>query len=94
MPALQIRYVAYGRCPECGKEVIREPECTLAMCTCKNNPVEVPLQPTVLLRDPTLKRFEKTADLLGVSLEKLVNGILEVGCKMVKEGKIHLQEVS
>jgi len=91
MPALQIRYVAYGQCPVCGADIIRSPECTDGICGCKNPSVKIPLEPTILLRNPTLKRFQEIADSLGVSLEKLVNGLLEVGCKMVQEGKIQLR---
>jgi len=90
MPALQIRYVAYGQCPVCGAEIIRSPECTDGICGCKNPSVTVPLEPTILLRNPTLTRFQEIADSLGVSLEKLINGVLEVGCRMVDEGKINL----
>ena len=91
MPPLEIRYVAYGQCPICGAEIIWNPECTDGICRCKNPNVTVPLEPTIFLRNPTLKRFQEIADSLGVSLEKLINGLLEVGCRMIEEGQIDVR---
>lgn len=90
MPPLQIRYVSYARCPNCGAEIIRDPECTVAICKCDNPYIELPLKPAVLLRDPTLKRFEDVAKAIGVPLEILINGILEIGADMVMRGEIKL----
>ena len=91
MPRRKIRYVAYGQCAICGAEIIRSPECTDGICRCKNPSVRVPLEPTILLRNPMLKRFQKLADSVDVSLEKLINGVLEAGCNMVQKGKITLR---
>jgi len=44
----KIRYVAYGVCPSCGKQIIRPYDCTIGVCTC-SSAVEVPLKPALLL---------------------------------------------
>ena len=81
-----------GRCDRCGTEFVRPAECTHAVCECLGNPHEVVLHPVLILRDPVLTQFQQIADWVGVSLEKLINGILEVGGRMVAKGEINLKE--
>ena len=87
MPRRKIRYVMSGRCDHCCTEFVRPAECTHAVCECLGNPHQVTLSPTILLRDPVLTRFQE----IGVSLEKLINCVLQVGCRMIQEGKIRLR---
>ena len=91
MPRRRIRYVMMGRCDHCGTEFVRPAECTHAVCECLGNPHEVALQPVLILRDPVLTRFQQIAESVGVSLEKLINGVLQVGCRMIEEGQIDVR---
>ena len=91
MPRRKICMQMLGRCDHCGTEFVRPAECTHTVCECLGNPHAVALSPVVILRDPVLTRFQEIADSLGVSLEKLINSVLEVGCNMVQKGKITLR---
>lgn len=72
------RYVAYGECPNCGKQIIRNAECTLGVCTC-SSVVEVPLKPTTLFRTNSrlYKKLEKIAGMVNIEIEELVSKTFE-----------------
>ena len=72
------RYVAYGECPNCGKQMIRNAECTVAVCTC-SSAVKVSLKPTMLFRTNSrlYGKLEKTAKKVNVEVEELVDKTFE-----------------
>lgn len=77
---MKVRYVAVGVCERCGKEFVRDPLCTHAACDCQSV-TAVPLHPAVILPDELHKQLSRIADLAGVSVEVLVNKLLEVAAK-------------
>jgi hypothetical protein len=78
----KIRYVAVGECPRCHQQFIRPPECTAAVCDCLNpNPTVIPLSPALLLPASIYKRYAEIAELAEVSVEVLVNAVLEEAAK-------------
>jgi len=76
MPAF--RYVAFGVCPKCGKQMIRNAECTVAVCTC-SSAIEVPLKPAMLFRTNArlYKKLEKIAGMLHIGTEEFVVKVYE-----------------
>ena len=75
-----LRYVAYGECPNCGAQIIRQYDCTVGVCDCKNPYVEVPLKPTMLFRANSrlYRKIEKIAEMVGVSVEAFVTKIFDL----------------
>lgn len=73
------RYVAFGECPNCGKEMIRNIECTVAICTCESA-IKVPLKPTMLFRTESrlYGKIEKIAGMLHIEVQELINKTFEV----------------
>jgi len=67
-----------GTCPRCGKEFMRPAECDTAACDCESA-VEVPLKPALIFPLRVYKRLQKAAEAAGVTIEGLVNAILEIG---------------
>ena len=76
MPAF--RYVAYGECPNCGKRMIRNAECSVAVCTC-SSAVKVPLKPTMLFRTNSrlYGKLEKIAKRVNIEVQELVSKTFE-----------------
>ena len=72
------RYVAFGECPNCGKQMIRNAECTVAVCTC-SSAIKVPLKPTMLFRteNQLYRKIEKIAGMLHVEVQELVDKTFE-----------------
>lgn len=72
------RYVSYGKCPNCGNPIVRNVECTVAVCTCESA-IEVVLKPTILFRTNSqlYKKIAKIAEMVGVSVEEFVGKIYE-----------------
>lgn len=72
------RYVAYGECPNCGKQMIRNAECTVAVCTCESA-IKVPLKPTMLFRTEShlYQKIEKVAKMLHIEVQELMNKTFE-----------------
>jgi uncharacterized protein with PIN domain len=71
--------VKLGRCPECGKILIRfSKEISIAICTC-SSAVEVPLTVTI-----TRQKYEEAKQLAkeygwkGSTLQKLLAGLMEM----------------
>jgi hypothetical protein len=89
----KIRYVAVGECPHCHEQFIRPPKCTAAACLCATKaaekqglnplpePITIPLSPALLLPASIYKRYTKLAKLAEISVERLVNAVLEEGAK-------------
>ena len=78
------RYVAYGRCPKCGAEMIRPPEVTTAVCDCQSV-VEVPLRPAILFRPSRLLGKLERLCPANVSLERFVNALMAAGLEVVEK---------
>ena len=79
----KIRYLMVGECPNCGREFIRPPECDVAACDCESAR-EVQLHPTLILPTRMYNKFRKIADRAGVSIDLLVNKVLELGIEKIK----------
>jgi hypothetical protein len=72
------KIVMVGICPNCGAEVTRNYPIDAGVCTCKNPDVAlVPLKPAVVLSNREYGKFEKIAELSGVTVTQLVNGLLK-----------------
>jgi hypothetical protein len=78
----KVRLVMFGQCPNCGAEFVRKSPCDTAVCDCQNpNPTVIPLSPVLLLPAFIYKHYAKIAELAEVSVERLVNAVLEEGAK-------------
>jgi hypothetical protein len=80
----KVRLVMVGTCPRCGKEHVRKPPVDAAACTCtmpEADAVLVPLKPAIALSNREYAKFQRTAELAGVSVEQLVNELLVEGAK-------------
>lgn len=77
---MKVKYVAVGVCERCGKEFVRDPLCTHAACDCQSV-TAVPLHPAVILPSRLHKQLSCIAELAGVSVEALVNKMLEFAAK-------------
>jgi len=72
--ARSFRYVSAGVCPKCGRLIVRNPECTMAVCTC-SSAVKVPLKPALLFRTNSrlYRKLENVAKALNVSVQELID---------------------
>lgn len=86
----KIEYRMIGICTNCGREFVRPLECTHAACDCESA-ILVPLYPALILPPRMRRRFEKIADQANVSLERLINAVLEEGLKFIN--KMSIKEV-
>jgi hypothetical protein len=80
----KVRFVMVGTCPVCGEEFTRQPPVDAAACTCtmpEADAVLVPLKPAIALSNREYAKFQRTAELAGVSVEQLVNELLVEGAK-------------
>lgn len=84
------KYVAYGECEKCGKPIVRNAECTVAVCTCESA-VEVPLKPTMLFRTNArlYKKIEKICDQFKIRIDEFVTELLDQGIKELKKMSVH-----
>lgn len=80
---MPIKIVSVGVCPNCHKEHVRPYPCDAAICTCKSTQV-VPLELGLILPTRMYNKFQKIANRAGVSLELLVNKVLEFGVEKLK----------
>jgi hypothetical protein len=79
---MKAKLVMIGQCPECSKKYVRVPIVDAAACTCGNpDAVLVPLEPALILSASLYKRYAKIAELTGVSVEQLINALLEEAAK-------------
>jgi len=92
MPQQEFRYVAYGVCSQCGRELIRPDECTHALCDCENEPVTVDLQPTILLRSSLLQKLQMLCP-VNVSLETFVNSLFTAALNYLDQNPIELKKI-
>ena len=77
---MPIKYVAVGKCERCGREFVRPPACTDAVCGCQSA-TPVPLHPALILPVKLHKRLKRIAGLAHISVEVLVNKLLEVAAE-------------
>jgi hypothetical protein len=80
MGKAKVRYVAVGVCPSCRKEFVRPPSCSHAICDCSSI-IEVPLHPALILPERLYAKIKHVTDLAEVTVEALVNKMLEVAVK-------------
>ena len=73
-----------GHCERCGREFVRPAECDVAACDCTGNPHEIPLYPALILPTRVYNKFKKIADRVGVSIEVVVNKLLELGIEKLE----------
>jgi len=79
----KIRYLMVGECERCGREFVRPAPCDIAVCDCESAR-EVPLEPVLILPTRMYNKFRKVADRAGVSIDLLVNKVLELGVKKLE----------
>ena len=79
----KIRYLMVGECERCGREFVRPAPCDIAVCDCESAR-EIPLQPVLILPTRMYNKFRKVADRAGVSIDLLVNKVLELGVKKLE----------
>ena len=79
----KIRYLMVGECERCGREFVRPAPCDIAVCDCESAR-EIPLQPVLILPTRMYNKFRKVADRAGVSIDLLVNKVLELGFEKLK----------
>lgn len=72
------RYVAYGVCPKCGEQIVRNAEVTIGVCTC-SSAIKVPLKPCLLFRTNTrlYGKLEKIAKRVNIEVQELVDKTFE-----------------
>ena len=81
-----VRLIMIGKCEECGKAHISRFPFQLAYCYCQGNPVEVRLEPALILRPRFQRKLEKALQLSGVAVEELTDGPLKEISTMVLRG--------
>ena len=80
----KIKWIAVGTCPQCGKELIRDAECDMAVCNCKSIS-KVELTP-VLILPPKLERlFEGYAKKFDATVDEVFFVMMYLGLKKVKK---------
>ena len=80
----KIKWIAVGTCPQCGKKLIRDVECDMAVCTCKSVS-KVELTP-VLILPPKLERFfEGYAKKFDATVDEVFFVMMYLGLKKVKK---------
>jgi hypothetical protein len=81
---LKIRWLAVGTCPQCGKEVVRDCECDVAVCRC-SSVVKVDLTPSLILPPKLSRYFDDLAEKIGCTSDDLLNACFEVGLENFDE---------
>lgn len=76
----KVKLVAVGACEKCGREFVRPFPCDAAVCNCESATL-VPLETVLVMPESLYKKYEQIASLAEVSVEDLVNAVLEVGLK-------------
>lgn len=86
----KLKYLIVGTCERCGREFVRPPECDVAACDCESAR-EVPLHPVLILPTRMFNKFKKVADRAGVSIDLLIDKVLELGIEKIK--RMNVKEV-
>ena len=81
---LKIKWIAVGTCPQCGKELIRDAEADVAVCTCKSV-IKVKLAIVAELPIKLERYFDKLAKQYGCTSDDAYNACFEVGFDNVPE---------
>lgn len=71
------KLIMVGTCPECGATVTSRYPFMIGECLCKGNPIEVPLEPALVLAPRHMKKIEKVSELSEVSVEELMDALLK-----------------
>lgn len=67
-----------GECPKCGKELVREAEVDVAVCTCASV-VQVDLTLAAILPAKLERYFDGLAKQCGCTVDDVFNACFEVG---------------
>jgi DNA-directed RNA polymerase subunit RPC12/RpoP len=92
----KVKWIAMGVCPQCGKEVMRDEDCTHAVCTC-SSVVVVKLTSVIVLPDKLNAYFEALCKRHHISFDDLIELWYEVGLlnleKALKKRAVALQVI-
>ena len=80
------KLVMVGTCPECGATVTSRYPFMIGECLCKGNPVEVPLEPTLVLAPRHMRKLEVVSKHSGIPLDKLADALLKEISEAVMKG--------
>ena len=81
---LKVKWIAVGECPQCGKEIIRNGECDMAVCVCQSV-VKVDLTLAAILPPKLESYFEDLAKQVGCSVDDIFNKCFEVGLQNLEK---------
>ena len=80
------KLVMIGKCPNCGKVVQSRFPFEIGECKCENPPIQVPLEPALILPPRYMKKIEKVSELSEVPVEELVDALLKEISEAVLRG--------
>jgi len=80
---MSFKVVACGRCPSCGKTLIRQLPADYGVCDC-SSVTEIRLEPAILIWGKTLKMARRIAKEKGVTVDKAALAILRFGFEKAK----------
>lgn len=80
------KIVMVGTCSNCGATVTSRYPFLIGECLCRGNPVEVPLEPALVLAPRHMKKIEKVSELSGIPVEKLTEALLKEITEAVLKG--------
>ena len=80
------KLIMVGTCPECGATITSRYPFMIGECNCKGNPIEVPLEPALILAPRYMKRIQRVSELSGVPVDKLADALLKEASEAVLRG--------
>ena len=81
---LKIKWLSVGTCPQCGKELVRDAEADVAVCTC-SSAVQVNLTIAAILPAKLERYLEGLAKQLGCTVNEAYNTMVKVGLQNMPE---------
>ena len=81
-----VKSIMVGTCSECGKTIVSRWPFQIGECSCKNPPVQVPLEMALVLPPSQMKRIEKVSELSEVPVEELMDALLKEISEAVLRG--------
>ena len=72
-----VKLIMVGTCSECGKTVTSRYPFMIGECPCKNPPVDVLLEPALILAPRHMKKIQRVSEVSGIPVEKLTEALLK-----------------
>lgn len=86
----KVKIVSVGECPKCHKIIVRGYPIDTAVCTCEST-IEVALEPAIVVSKGYYLQLENLANRAGVSVQKLVETLLNTTLnELYQKGLVNL----